>query len=352
MAAADVDAVVLSSGPNARYFTGFSGEDDRQLLVVLTSDGDPVAITPDQYVDQVRDNTDVTSVRAVPANTPTAVVTGLLGVLDAPARVRLDPNASAAVATRMIQRTDAAVGPAGDLIGPLRLTKTAPEIAALRRAADVADSVSEAVRSLGSDAVGMTERELAVEIRTRLHAAGGERLSFPVSVGAGPNGARPATYRHGDRAVRRGDPVVLDFGAFVDGYASDQTRTCVFAGDPPAAFREAYEAVSAGLEAGVAAAGPTTTAAAVDRAVRRPIAEAGLADRFGHGTGHGVGLDAHEAPVIDGDNARRLEEGMVFSIEPGVYVPGSFGVRLEDLVVVTADGCDRLNASSRTWQPL
>lgn len=352
MTDAGVDGVVLSSGPNCQYFTGFRGEEDRFLLVYLQADQDPIAVSPDQYVGQVQDNAEVGEVHAVGSNSAGAVTDGICQILSTPDRLVIDDTARADVTTHLIRETSVDVGLASDLIGPLRLQKDPEELAKLGEAASIADTVSAEIRTLGSDAIGMTERELAIEIRSRLHAEGGERLSFPVSVGAGPNGARPTTYRHGDRTIQRGDPVVLDFGAFIDGYASDQTRTCVFAGTPPEGFTEAYEAAKSGLDAGVDAVTPGTTAADVDQAVREAIDEYGLVDHFTHGTGHGVGLDAHEPPAITEDNQLTLDEGMVFSIEPGIYFAEEFGVRVEDLVTVTEEGSRRLNASPYTWRPL
>jgi len=154
-------------------------------------------------------------------------------------------------------------------------------------------------------------------------------------------------HTHGDREIRTGEPVVLDFGTRVDGYPSDQTRTLVFGDEPSERVREVHDLVCRAQQAGVEAVEPGVTAGAVDAAAREVIADAGYADQFVHRTGHGVGLAVHEAPYIVGDNDRELEPGMVFSVEPGVYLDGEFGVRIEDLVVVTEDGCERLNETER-----
>jgi Xaa-Pro aminopeptidase len=150
--------------------------------------------------------------------------------------------------------------------------------------------------------------------------------------------------------VRAGEPVVLDFGTRVDGYPSDQTRTLVFDGEPPAAYRRVHEAVREAQAAAVAAVEPGVTAGSIDRAAREVIESAGYGDAFVHRTGHGVGLDVHEEPYIVADSDRTLEPGMVFSVEPGVYLDGEFGCRIEDLVVVTDDGCERLNDTDRGWR--
>jgi Xaa-Pro aminopeptidase len=242
----------------------------------------------------------------------------------------------------------AALSLSDPVLGPLRVRKDESELSALRAAAGVADDVLEAVRATEVGLVGRTEADLAWEIERRLREAGGEELAFPVIVGSGPNGAMPH-HMHDDREIRPGDPVVLDFGARVEGYPGDQTRTVVPGGDPPERFREVHDVVREAQAAGVDAVGPGVTAGAVDAAAREVIEDAGYGDRFVHRTGHGVGLDVHEEPYIVAGSDRELEPGMVFSVEPGVYLPGEFGVRIEDLVVVTADGSERLNHTDRGW---
>lgn len=349
----DASTIVLSAGPNLEYVSGFRGEADRYIALVVRSDEPPTFVTPEQYRGQVLDASWIDTVRSVPSNNAPTIVEGLgVELANEPGRILLDDHMSVGVGQRLRDGLDdAAFGLAGALVGELRLRKDERELAALRRAAAVADEVSEGVRELGEGVIGMTEREVAVEIRSRLHAKGGERLSFEVVVGSGPNGARPGL-RHGDREIRHGDPVVLDFGAFVDGYASDQTRTTVFAGDPPSGFVDAHDAVTAGLQAGIEAITPGMEARTIDRTVRKPIEERGFGKAFTTGTGHGVGLEAHEPPAITPESETVVKSGMVFSLEPGVYIEGEFGVRVEELVAVTDDGCERLNASPRTWKSL
>jgi Xaa-Pro aminopeptidase len=211
--------------------------------------------------------------------------------------------------------------------------------------------VSVEIRELGEEVIGMTETELADEIERRLASAGGEEVAFDTIAGSGPNGAKPH-HRHEDREIRRGDPLVLDFGAYVDRYPGDQTRTVVLAGDPPEDYEAVHEVVREAQQAAVEAIEPGVPAEAVDRAAREVIEDAGYGEEFVHRTGHGVGLDVHESPYIVAGNETQLEPGMVFSVEPGIYLEGEFGVRIEDLVVVTEDGCERLNDSPRTWEPL
>ncbi|QHS16694.1 aminopeptidase P family protein [haloarchaeon 3A1-DGR] len=348
------DAAIAYPGPNLQYFTGFRGEPvDRFHALYVPAEGDAVLVSPNGYLSQARAYADVENFHAVDGNDPDAVAAAIESRLpSSPDEVLLDDGAVAALAGPLYERlgTDV-VGSAMPLFTSMRRRKDEAEIEALKRSAAVADAVSEEIRALGSDAVGMTEAELATEIRAKMHARGAKGVSFDVVVGAGPNSADPAL-RHSDRPVRAGEPVVVDFGCFLDGYASDQTRMVVYEGDPPDGFEDAYDATVEALDAGVEAVEPGTTAGDVDAAARNTLEEHGLADRFIHGTGHGVGLASHEELAIAEGESTELEPGMVFSIEPGVYFEGEWGVRVEDLVVVTDDGVERLNSSPRTWRPL
>jgi Xaa-Pro aminopeptidase len=344
------DAAVLFPSHNLQYTTGFSEEPgERHLLAFLPADGDPVFLVPELSAQQVRQASWIDDVRAWsdtedPAERVAAVVDdlGLDGghlLVDDTMHARFTQDLRAAA-------PQATFGLASEVLGPLRVQKDDAELDALRRAAAAADAAVDDLRALGADAVGLTETELAGQIEDRLAAHGGTGVSFEPIVGSGPNGAMPH-HTHGDREIRAGEPVVLDFGTRVDGYPSDQTRTVVFGGDPSERVREVHDLVRRAQQAGVEAVEPGVTAGAVDAAAREVIADAGYADQFVHRTGHGVGLAVHEAPYIVGDNDRELEPGMVFSVEPGVYLDGEFGVRIEDLVVVTEDGCERLNETER-----
>jgi Xaa-Pro aminopeptidase len=355
LADAGADAAVLFPSPNCYYVSGFDEEpSERHLLLFVPREGDPVFVVPELYRDQVAEESWVEDVRSwADGEDPTHLVRSVLADRElTDGRLLVDDRMWARFTLGLQDvAPDAEFGLASEVFDDLRIRKDDAEIDALRRAGELADEVSEEVRALGAEAVGMTERELAAEIDDRLSAGGGEGTSFDTLVGSGPNGAKPH-HRHGDREIRPGDPVVLDFGARVDGYPGDQTRTVVFDGEPSAAFLAAYETVREAQEAAVEAIEPGVPAEEIDAIARGIIEDAGFGEQFIHRTGHGVGLEVHEHPNIVAGNDTPLEPGMVFSVEPGVYVPGEFGVRIEDLVVVTEDGCERLNDSPRTWKPL
>ncbi|MEZ3114339.1 M24 family metallopeptidase [Halobaculum sp. MBLA0147] len=344
------DALVLFPSPNLRYTTGFDEEpSERHLLAFLPAEGDPTLLVPELYDEQVRRESWIEDVRTwADADDPTARVAGIVTELDLDGGHLLVDDTMHARFTQDLRAAapDATFGLASEILAPLRVRKDETERDALRRAAAVADAVVDDLRALGPEVVGWTERELATEVADRLAAHGGTGVSFEVIAGSGPNGAMPH-HTHGDREIQAGEPVVLDFGTWVDGYPSDQTRTLVFDGEPSERVREAHDVVRRAQQAGVDAVEPGVTAGAVDAAAREVIADAGYGDAFLHRTGHGVGLEVHEEPYLVAGSERELEPGMVFSVEPGVYLEGEFGVRIEDLVIVTEDGAERLNETDR-----
>jgi len=256
-------------------------------------------------------------------------------------------------ATRVFQLQKALpkakLGAAGHLIADLRLRKGSDEIASLRQAGAAIDRVHDRMGEFLK--VGRTEREVARLISEAITDEGHAATDF-VIVGSGPNGASP---HHGvsDRVIERGDSVVVDIGgSTVDGYCSDSTRTYVVGTEPAEDVMRYYDVLLEAQRAQCDFARAGVTAEAVDRVGRAVITEGGYGEHFMHRTGHGIGLETHEEPYIVEGNQLVLEPGMAFSIEPGIYLPGRHGARIEDIVVTTEDGIERLNTTTRELRVL
>jgi Xaa-Pro aminopeptidase len=224
----------------------------------------------------------------------------------------------------------------------LRAVKDASELARLSAAGAAADATYEEI--LGVRFAGRKETDVAADLADQLREHGHEQVDFTV-VGSGPNGANPH-HEAGDRTIELGDAVVLDFGGLMDGYGSDTSRT-VCVGEPSAQVREVHEVVRRAQQAGVEAVRPGVACQEVDRAARRVITDAGYGEQFIHRTGHGIGTTTHEPPYMIEGEEQPLVPGMCFSVEPGIYLAGRFGVRIEDIVTVTESGFLRLNDSDR-----
>jgi Xaa-Pro aminopeptidase len=352
---AGATALVCGPGPDARYLSGWSASPSERLaLLVVPATGEPALLIPALEAAAVRESTAVATVRTWSDEAdPTDALVDLVasrGLDASEARLLVDDRlwARHLLALREVAPA-AALGSASEVLAPLRRRKDGAELDALRRAARIADGVLDGLRAEPDAVVGLTETDLARRIERRLLDAGGEGIPFEPVVAAGPNGAHPH-HAHGDREIRPGEPVVLDFGTTVAGYPSDQTRTLVLGGEPTERLATVHDLVREAGEAAIAAVEPGVTAGAVDRAARDPIAAAGLGDAFVHRTGHGVGLEVHEDPYVVAGSEVVLEPGDVFSVEPGVYLEGEFGVRVEDLVVVTEDGAERLTRTDRGYR--
>lgn len=347
------NGLVIGPGPNCYYLTGVHDPPSERLFILIVPEsGEPSMLVPSLSGEQVRQATWIDDVRTWADNEDPsrAMENGLskAGITD---HVLVDDRLwSTFLLDLQALLPEATFGLASDILAGLRLRKDPEELAALETAARITDGVMTDIRSLGEEVIGLTETDLAREINSRLENAGGDEPSFETIVGAGPSGAQPH-HRHSDRTIARGDPVVIDFGCYVDHYPSDQTRTVIFAGEPPEEFEESFSAVRDAQQAGLEAVEPGVTAETVDRAARDLIEQRGYGEAFLHRTGHGVGLEVHEPPYLVEGNEQVLKEGMVFSIEPGVYLEGKFGIRIEDLVVVTSSGVERLNQTTRSWTP-
>ena len=238
-------------------------------------------------------------------------------------------------------------GLAREVLRDLRMVKDAYEIDRLRAAAHAADRV--VVQIAAGPLVGRTEASVSREVKDRLIAEGHETATFAI-VGSGPNGASPH-HEAGERVIQPGDPIVLDIGGTLDGYGSDITRMLWVTGDDPGhaptqEFREVFELVKRAQAAATGSVRPGAVCADLDEVARRVIREGGYGDQFIHRLGHGIGLDGHEEPYLVAGNTESLRAGHAFSLEPGIYLEGRFGVRIEDIAVCTDDGVDVLNLVS------
>jgi Xaa-Pro aminopeptidase len=341
VAAAGLDAVLLTPGPDLRYVTGYNAhESERLTCLVVPAAGDPLLVVP---------RLELRGVQASPAGALGVELAGWEETDDPYALVarRLGPAASVGLSDRMwaqmVLRFRAALPGTEQLLASaalreLRVRKSPAEIAALAAAGQAIDSVHAQVP--GWLRPGRTERQVAADIRDAILAAGHESADFAI-VGSGPNGASPH-HSAGDRVLQPGDAVVVDIGGTMpSGYCSDCTRTYAI-GEPPADFAAYYQVLQAAQEAACAAVRPGIAAQAVDAAAREPIDAAGYGEYFVHRTGHGIGLETHEDPYIVAGNTETLRAGHAFSVEPGIY-RGPHGARIEDIVVCTDSGGQRLN---------
>jgi Xaa-Pro aminopeptidase len=356
-AAADagLDALLVSPGPDLRYLTGYEALPlERLTCLVAPATGDPFLVVP--LLEQP-------AAEASPVGGLGIEIVGWRETEDPYALVasRL-PTAAGGLkrvgvdnhmwAEKVLALRDALPGVeqalAGEVLGALRIRKSAAEIEALRAAGAAIDAVH---RSVGEWLrPGRTEREVGRDIADAIIAAGHTTVDF-VIVGSGPNGASPH-HELSDRVIQAGEPVVVDIGGTMpSGYCSDSTRNyCV--GEPPAEYLRAFGVLLAAQTAQCEAVRPGITAEQLDAVGRDLIAAEGYGEHFIHRTGHGIGLETHEEPYIVSGSARPLEPGMAFSIEPGIYLPGRHGARIEDIAVCTERGGERLNLTSRELQVL
>jgi len=351
-AAAGLDALIVTPGADLRYLTGYEALPlERLTCLLLPADGDPVLIAP---------RLEVPAAHASPA--------GALGIEIAGWQETQNPYEFAAArlprgigavgvdnhmwAEKLVGFRDAMPGVrqelAGAVLAGLRMRKTPAEVAALRRAGEAIDRVH--ARMAEWLRAGRTEREVGRDIADAIVAEGHSRVDF-VIVGSGPNGASPHA-EVSDRVIEPGDPVVVDIGGTMpDGYCSDSTRNYVI-GRPPPEYAEYHEVLLRAQKAQTEAVRPGITAEQLDAIGRDAITAAGYGEYFVHRTGHGIGLETHEEPYIVAGSARPLEPGMAFSVEPGIYLPGRHGARIEDICVCTEDGGERLNRTGRQLQVL
>lgn len=346
---AEVAALLVGPGADLRYLTGYLALPlERLTLLVARADGRHTLVVP--TLERARAEAAglderVALVDVGETDDPFAVVSDALGAAGLGRLAVGDRLWASFLLGLQAALPHASWLRASTITRELRMRKRPDELEALRRAGAAIDRVH--ARVPGFLRPGRTEVEVGRDIADAILDEGHEHVAF-VIVASGPNGASPH-HETSDRVLEVGDPVVVDIGGVLDGYGSDCTRNYLLGPlrDAPAGYEEAHAALEAAQRAAVDAVRPGVTAEAVDAAARDVLTDAGYGQAFIHRTGHGIGLEEHEEPYIVAGNELVLEEGMTFSIEPGVYLPERFGQRIEDIVAVTGDGVERLNTGGR-----
>ena len=340
----DVDVLLLSVGADLPWLTGYRAMPlERLTMLVVPVAGEASLVVPRLEAPRVVEHPEVFTVEAwEETDDPIALVAGLAG---AAGLVAVGDRTWAGFLIELQALLPEARWQAASLVtGPLRAVKDPDEVASLRAASAAADRVAAQLQAGDIRLVGRTEAEVSAELGRRLLAEGHAGVNFSI-VAAGPNAASPH-HDPGPRIIGAGEVVLCDFGGTMpDGYCSDITR-CVYTGEPPPAFRDLYRVLEEAQAAAVDAAVIGTPCEDVDAVARGIITEGGYGPDFVHRTGHGIGLDEHEDPYLVGGNCEELRPGHVFSVEPGIYLEGRFGARIEDIVVATAVGPERLNQVS------
>ncbi len=350
LAQAGLDAVVINPGPTLTYLTGLKFHLMERPVVLLVAQGkDPVLVLPE--LESPKANLFPYKVNAFaygenPSEWDAVFRKAVQSLGLDGKKIGVEPRQLRLLEFRYVRAgaPEADFPDASEALASLRLRKDESEVEAMRRAVKVAQDALEATILLVK--IGMTEKEIASELTIQMLKHGSEsELPFPPIVSSGPNSANPHA-SPSDRKLQRGDLLVVDWGATVDGYISDLTRTFAV-GEVEPEFKKIAEIVLRANEAGLAAGRPGVPCANVDKVARAVIEQAGYGKYFTHRTGHGIGLEGHEEPYMRSDNMQMLYPGMAYTVEPGIYLPERGGVRIEDNVVVTKDGVEILSDMPR-----
>lgn len=352
VARAGAEGLLVTHLPDVRYLSGFTGSNAAMLVQGSKGSVFATLFTDGRYEEQARSEVDgarvdlviVTEKSAAIAACESAVAKGLAVLaFDSVVTTIATLNALRAVLPPRLRKSF--LLPVDGLIAALRQIKDEVEQDKMRTAAELGCRLFDGV--LEHIVPGATEMEVAMALEYMARLEGAESMAFETIVAGGQRSALPHGRATNAKLPRRGF-VTLDFGVMLDGYCSDMTRT-VHMGSARKDELEIYDAVLAAQKAGVAAVRPGVTGAEVDAAARNVLVAAGLGDFFPHATGHGVGLEIHEAPRLGRNGMDQLKAGMIVTIEPGAYLPGRFGVRIEDTMLVTAKGCEILTPSTKAW---
>jgi Xaa-Pro aminopeptidase len=340
-----IDHLFITPSSDLTYMLGYPAHSSERLpLLCVPREGEPFAVAPSLEAMRLKSRGDLLDVHAWGETESPTELTARLLEGGKGARIAIADQTWAIFLLRLqAALPDASFVPGNDVLRDLRMIKDEHELEIMRVASARTDAAWAEFVATGHMG-GRTEQEVAADINRLLIEHGMDAEGFCI-VGSGPASASPH-HMTSERVIRTGDSVVCDFGGVLQHYYSDITRT-VNVGEPGDEYRRAYEVVLQANRAALAAAGPGVACQEIDRAARSVITAAGYGEYFIHRVGHGLGLDVHEDPYMVEGNALPLQPGMVFSDEPGVYIPGRFGVRIEDILVCTADGADSLNHVAR-----
>ncbi len=351
LAARGLDGLLVTHAANRRYLSGFSPDDGQpgeSSGALLITQADALLLTDFRYELTAREQAAYYNVHIYPRGLA-ALLKDLLPGLGVK---RLGFEDAALLVAQHQRLAEALAGvelkPTQGLVAGLRARKDPVELASMERSLALMEKVLD--QALDGDLVGYSERQLALRLMRAVEDQGGDGPAFPPIVASGPNAAEPHA-EPGERLIQSGETVIFDVGARVDGYMSDISRTVVAGGLSQAdeRFRQVYAIVRQAQSAAFAGIRPGMTGNQADALAREVIERAGFGERFGHSLGHGVGLCTHEAPSLGPNSTEVLQPGMVFTLEPGIYLPGWGGVRLEQMVVLEAQGCRLLNRLDRFY---
>jgi len=340
-----LDGMLITQPENRRYLSGYSASDssisETSGVLLIPAKGTPFLMTDSRFDIHARQEAKGFEILLYPKGLLTLLTSLLpkLGIKRLGFESHYMLHSAAEKMASKLDKKNVELIPLSDLVEKMRLRKQSEEIDKIQKSVLLNEEVfQEVFKELKP---GMTEIEVALQIESTMRLKGAERPSFDTIVAGGPNGALPHAVPS-RRPLKKGEPVVIDMGLILDGYCSDMTRTVVL-GSPDNKTKKLFRLVRKAQKAGMAAIKAGVIAKDVDRAARQVIEKAGYGDKFGHGLGHGVGVAVHEPPSLSKRSRKKLKEGMVVTVEPGVYIPEWGGIRLENMVEVKADGCRNFN---------
>ena len=340
-----IDLLLLSLGLDLPYITGYNAMPlERLTMLVVPREGEARLVVPRMEAARVTPQPGVFEIHPWgETENPVEIVAALAKQAGPTAEVAVGDQMWARFLVELLPLLPAAHYSRADVVTSMRMTKDAAEIAALKAAGAAVDRIAAQLQAGEIPLVGRTEAEVSADLSERIIAEGHQVTNFAI-VAAGANAASPH-HSAGDRVIRKDEILLTDFGGTMNGYCSDITR-CVYLGTPPAEIADAYAVLHEAQRAAAVAGTVGTPCEEVDRVARRIITDAGFGEYFFHRTGHGIGLDAHEDPYIVEGNGLPLAAGHAYSVEPGIYVEGKWGMRLEDIIVATADGPVPMNVAN------